>query len=340
MPTQVLHSLPSGKQGCSAIAFSPCGNLLAGALKSGLGDFHINIYNVNSGAVLCIGRGHDDVIYSLEWSSPSNDGGFNNVSNLLLSASSDGSARLWRLQATNNDGPTLQLVLEFEWHHVPSPCFVYCAIFHPASTNVTISGASDGCMRFRTQYPGEITHNETKLQVSDVAVHSIRFDSGSKRIFCGDAVGNIIVFSPKDRCTTAPIDLNAYSRVKVVSTGQLSVTALQLHPRKPHLLVHTQPNALHQYELRSYLLLNKSYAGVACEATLGKSTFSPDGKWVVCGSEDGTPRLFSSMQGREVVSGIWGATFFHGSPVSDVAWSPTAHMIAVCSFGTLCCDVL
>ncbi|KAL4177196.1 hypothetical protein KRP22_002130 [Phytophthora ramorum] len=124
-----------------------------------------------------------------------------------------------------------------------------------------------------------------------------------------------------------------YKLIKTIRTGQSNITSLQLHPRKAHLLVHTQPNAIFQYELRSYLLLNKSYAGVACESLLVKSTFSPDGKLVISGSEDGVPRLFTSLHGQQLQRSVWGTHFFHGGPVLDVSWSPTAHMAALCSYG-------
>lgn len=337
VPQRVLHSLPSGKQGCSSLAFSPCGRLLAAGVKTGLGEFHLNIYGVNSGARLCIGRGHQGIIYSVEWSSSPNEG---KSTLLVVTASSDGTARLWQLQLddlgqdVSNAHPRLDRLCE--WHHVPSPCYVYCAVFHPLDRSVVVSGASDGQVRFHTRLP--IARDcepvsppaSAKLQVSDVAVHSVRLDGPSKRLFCGDASGVISVFS----CPKAPLDAASYTRIKSISTGQSSITSMQLHPRKGHLLAHTQPNALLQFELRSYLLLNRNYAGVSCESTLGKSVFSADGKWVVSGSEDGTPRLFASLHGQEVVSGVWGNIFFHGAPVSGMAWSPTAHMVALSSFGT------
>jgi WD40 repeat protein len=337
VPQRVLHSLPSGKQGCSSLAFSPCGQLLAGGVKTGLGEFHLNIYGVNSGTRLCIGRGHQGIIYSIEWSRTLSDGKSTMV---IVTASSDGTVRLWQLQLEDSDPdasnahPRLDCLCE--WHHVPSPCYVYCAVFHPLDWNVVVSGGSDGQVRFHTYLPSS-TDDESalpgpsaKLQTSSVGVHSVCLDGPSKRLFCGDALGVISVFS----CPKAPLDAAGYTRIKSISTGQTSITSMQLHPRKGHLLVHAQPNALLQFELRSYLLLNRNYAGVSCEATLGKSIFSADGKWVVSGSEDGTPRLFASLHGQEVVSGVWGDTFFHGAPVSDVAWSSTAHIVAFSSFGT------
>ncbi|KAG4055025.1 hypothetical protein JG687_00004691 [Phytophthora cactorum] len=334
IPQRVLCSLPSGKKGCSAVSFSPCGRFLAASVSPELGDFVVQVYHMASAELFAVGRGHRGVIYSLEWSIISN-GQYR-----LLSASSDGTVRLWELPSKNaassSDDPsgtssqrTYLLSLVFQWHHFP--CFVYCAIFLPGSDGeIVLTGASDGCMRFRKESSvpnGQPEHG--MLQVSSAAVHTICVEFKTGRVFCGDAKGDITVW----RCTANSSTLHDYERIKTIQTGQASITSLELHPRKAHLLVHTQPNAIFQYELRSYLLLNKSYAGVACESLLVKSTFSPDGKLVISGSEDGVPRLFTSLHGQQLQRGVWGTHFFHGCPVLDVSWSPTAHMAALCSYG-------
>lgn len=322
VPQRVLHSLPSGKQGCSALAFSPCGHFLAAGVRTSLGDCHLNVYNVNTGARLCVGRGHGGIVYSLEWSDSSSD------QSLIVSASSDGTARVWQI-IIDMEQPNGILSL-CEWHHVPAPIHVYCAIFHPLARGVVATGASDGHVRFYSENFGAlpIVSTNSKLKVSDSAIHSIRIDTTSQRLFCGDGQGVIFVYS----CTCDQMKASSFTRLKSIATGQSSITSLQLHPRKSHLLVHGQPNTLLQYELRSYLLLSRGYAGIVCEQTLGRSVFSPDGKWVASGTEDGTPRLFTSLHGDQIVRGLWGTPFFYGTPISDVAWSPTAHMVALCSY--------
>ncbi|KAF4039862.1 WD domain G-beta repeat [Phytophthora infestans] len=328
IPQRVLCSLPSGKKGCSAVSFSPCGRFLAASVSPELGDFVVQVYHMTSAELFAVGRGHRGMIYSLQWSIISN-GQYR-----LLSASSDGSVRLWNLPCKNEvkcpeSHRTHLLSLVYQWHHFPS--FVYSAIFLPGSTGeIVLTGASDGCMRFRKE--SSVMNGQPEygmLQVSSAAVQAICVEAKSGRVFCGDANGEISVW----RRTANASTLDGYERIKTIQTGQTSITSLKLHPRKAHLLAHTQPNAIFQYELRSYLLLNKSYAGVACESLLVKSTFSPDGKLVISGSEDGVPRLFTSLHGQQLQRGVWGTHFFHEYPVLDVSWSPTAHMAALCSYG-------
>ncbi|KAG1689843.1 hypothetical protein DVH05_001877 [Phytophthora capsici] len=322
IPQRVLCSLPTGQKGCSAVSFSPCGRYLAASVSPALGEFIVQVYFMVSAELLAVGRGHRGVIYSLEWSFTSNG------KHRLLSASSDCTVQLWELPPESPETSSVLLSLIFQWHHFP--CFVYCGIFLPGSNgDIILSGASDGCVRFRKD--SSVVNGLPEygmLQVSSVAVQSICIEAKSRRVFCGDAKGEISVWK-----RTSGSALSDYERIKTIQTGQSSITSLQLHPRKAHLLVHSQPNAIFQYELRSYLLLNKSYAGVACESLLVKSAFSPDGKLVISGSEDGVPRLFTSLRGQQLQRGIWGTRFFHDCPVLDVTWSPTAHMAALCSYG-------
>lgn len=346
VPHRVLCRLPTGKKGCSCVAFSPCGLYLAAAISSDAsGDAVVRVYSVNSSQVVRTGRGHRGMIHALEWDARSHH---------VLSSSSDGTARVWAISShSSNSAAALPVAALLTWHHTPSPCFVYCGIFHPLSAELALTGASDGLVRFwrvstatTTDATAQSSAREcAQLRVSSAAaVHSVRIEPKSGRLFCGDGLGIVTVWSTSSASgpqgaaasTTASLPMR-YELVKAINTGQASVTSLALHPRKQHLLVHTQPSSIFQYELRSYLLLNKSYAGVVCERMMGSSAFSPDGRFVVSSSENGVPLLFASIQGQRFQRGVWGKPFYHDCPVTDVTWSPTAHIIALCAYGEAVC---
>jgi len=62
-----------------------------------------------------------------------------------------------------------------------------------------------------------------------------------------------------------------------------------------------------------------------------KSTASPDGQYVLSGSEDGKPYLWDVITGELMDLKHLGVSFM--GPVSDVAWNSEYHMIAFAGFG-------
>jgi WD40 repeat protein len=77
--------------------------------------------------------GHHHTIYDLTWSSDDK---------LLLSASSDGTAKVWDIK--QNVSKTLQ-----------HASFVYCAAFHPVDRMI-VTGAYDSIIRFWDQDAGSV----------------------------------------------------------------------------------------------------------------------------------------------------------------------------------------
>ncbi|TMW66313.1 hypothetical protein Poli38472_004078 [Pythium oligandrum] len=328
IPQRVLYRLHTGRKGCSAVAFSPDGLFISAAvhhITTTSDEWVVNIYEIHSGCLWQVCRGAQSMLHSLEWSS----------STAILSAS-EGVVLLWGLSGARN---ATSVQPQTTWHHTPSPVFVYCAIFMPTDPGIVISGASDGCVRLWRLRNDDLGHHQSEStpvvqwKASDGAIHSVRVEAKSQRLFCGDSLGNISVWTPSGPQDKYKPPSTAYERIKVIQTGQLSIASMQLHPRKPHLLVLTHPHTLLHFELRSYLLLHKSYSGITCDHLLVKPSFSPDGRFVVSGSEDGVPQLFTSLHGERMAKGVWGQRFFHGAPILEIAWSPRAHIVAMSAYG-------
>lgn len=71
--------------------------------------------------------------------------------------------------------------------------------------------------------------------------------------------------------------------------------------------------------------------GARSTKTSIKSALSPDGQWIISGSEDGSAKIFDSVLCDKLDVAELGISF--NGPVTDVAWNPNYHMIAVCGFG-------
>lgn len=149
-PTILLGTLPSEKQGASALSFSPDGTLLAVATcmerGAGFGEgFPIRIFAVGPdvpdiycGRLLASLEGHTGLVYSLQWSP---DGTH------LVSAAADGSVYLWQLPRAKNgwmirttSRPIARLA------HMPLT-YVYSAKFVPFALQYIVTASYFGGVR-------------------------------------------------------------------------------------------------------------------------------------------------------------------------------------------------
>lgn len=88
LPNQVQWRFDTERQGCLRIEFSNNGKYLAMACTLKSGKTIIKVADVEIGKLIVILRGHHDLIHDLCWSPDDN---------YLVSASADGSAKVWDL---------------------------------------------------------------------------------------------------------------------------------------------------------------------------------------------------------------------------------------------------
>lgn len=72
------------------------------------------------------------------------------------------------------------------------------------------------------------------------------------------------------------------------------------------------------------------YAGHKCVDYHIRATYSPDGRYVVVGSDDGTLFAWVEESGDLVFEGL--PVGFHG-PLLQIAWSHHDHVMTMCSYG-------
>nr|XP_025721575.1 jouberin isoform X5 [Callorhinus ursinus] len=127
IPNKHLFSLNAGERGCFCLAFSHNGRILATACASRDG-YPIILYEIPSGRFMRELCGHLNIIYDLCWSDDDR---------CILTASSDGTARIWKNEINNTN----------TFRVLPHPSFVYTAKFHPAVKELVVTGCYDSVIR-------------------------------------------------------------------------------------------------------------------------------------------------------------------------------------------------
>ena len=350
VPDTVSARIPCGN-GCFALSFSNSGKYLAAACRDDL-LYPIRIFEVDSGKSWPWGDflGHHAIVYTLKWMKGDK---------MLASASGDGTVRLWMTpskawvdqgpaeaapEAVEADGGlsprTAQRTAAAEASaqvvtllHSP-PCYVYSAVFHPmADPPVVVSAAFDGNLRVwdaraqdefssskRDRFKGLI-----KSGIHKTRVNCLTFDKRGLKLFSADANGIVIVW----RCHGDMSDPLSYSLLKRVDImGSKPIHSIDFC--REHLLIHAESNILRVVELKKYQQLHDGFSGAQSGSSNIGSCLSPDGRWVLAGSEDGRAHTWYTRSSAAYKNPL--SSHCYGGKLCGVAWHQTQHVVALCSY--------
>ncbi|NXL88647.1 AHI1 protein, partial [Alectura lathami] len=311
IPNKRLLSLRAGDMGCFCIRFSHDGRTLAAAC-AGRNGYPIALYEIPSGRFLTEFYGHLNIVYDLCWSKDNQN---------LLTASSDGTVRMWKIETQAASAVRI----------FPHPSFVYTAKYHPVADSLVVTGCYDSMIRIWNANVKEI-HGQLlqELDGHKGFINTLCFDAEGLHMFSGDSSGLIIVWdtSVKGSSQHSFQHWRINKEIKENDIRGTPINHLEVYPNGRHLLIHAKDSTLRSMDLR--ILATKKYIGATNDREKIHSTLTPCGTFIFSGSEDGKAYVWNPETGDQVA--IYSELSFT-SALRDVAFHPHEHMVSFCAFG-------
>ena len=341
IPKTEICSLDSFGRGVQCLKFSPEGRYLAagspGSINSTTSSV-IAIYEVcDEWRKVMTFEGHSGPIYELDWFD----------ARTLLSASGDGTARVWYLG--NCGGKRKREALEH-------PSFVYCARFHPNTADVIVTGSYDQVIRiwkknlddeeeeFDDEEPAAVKKYGV---VQELVAHSgfitaLEFDIDGHNLYSGDKNGIIKIWEIFGKNTIeqfhkklpeSSLFFRQKKQLKISDLEGYSVESLRIHPGGRRLLVHSTSltSSLIMLDLRQGSVMQDYKADRGVGKRVGNCV-SPCGNLVFSGSNQfGTVFVWDTDTGME--KHIYEVPALETRPIHTIAYHPLDHIVAMGALG-------
>eukprot|EP01095_Lingulamoeba_sp_RSL-Kostka_P000722 TRINITY_DN11003_c0_g1_i2.p1 TRINITY_DN11003_c0_g1~~TRINITY_DN11003_c0_g1_i2.p1 ORF type:complete len:401 (-),score=119.35 TRINITY_DN11003_c0_g1_i2:77-1168(-) len=251
-------------------------------------------------------QGHSQGVIDFSWSS---------TNDLLLTASLDGTMKIWNISV---DGDCIRT---FEDGDVLTSC-----CFHPLNNNIFFVGNQKSKIKVMNMSTGQCLH---KVGVSG-AVNSLCFDPTGATLFIGDSKGYLYCYS----FNSSNSRLQKKSKINVCSgfyNNSKAITTIAYKgwsnssDNTPELLIGTQDKLLKLYNvLNGDSIELKREFPFSCSSLKIGSCFCPlislrDGACVVCGGEDMNICIYDVLrqQSTPPVNSLMG----HSDSVTDVCFN-------------------
>lgn len=343
MPNALLHALPAGSMGATALALSPDGVLLAAALADGERAL-LALYDVASGRQRILLHAHHRTVHELSWSA---DG------ERLVSVSADGTAKVWRPGALLDEADAEPQVEPLAV--LAHPAFVYCGrLLGRTAAGAKGAGAPRGVAATAPPPLLATGANDCAVRLWDVAaaaeaatldgkppaplctqlqhaarVNALVWSADGAHLFSADGAGVIKRWELLGTQGTRGAELRCLHSIEKAELLGAPINSLSLHPTRQRLLIGTRRHQLISLDLR-LLHVSMRYTGHACGQYHLRAQHSPDGRFVVAGSEDGSLFAWSEESGALLVDG---RQLGLSGPLLQLAWCQHDHVLAVCGFG-------
>lgn len=359
IPNSLAGKFDSSEMGCWRLSFSHSGKYLAAGCTDN--KTVIRIYNIEDMEQIMVLKGHADLIHDIVWS---------DFDNYLLTCSTDGTAKLWTFAEVMDHGMEITGMTssnfnpgtaQFLRHNIQHPSYVYAAVFHPDQSYPNVffiaTACFDGYVRLWLSTPDglgktnelsiipqipskyEVLGNSSN-QTKDLKMLAHRHPNclvfGKEDIlYVGDSLGMIHIFEIRIRNNLMQPQL-----IRQVELDEMLGDPINIINLKPDddrmLLVQSRDNVIRGLEppkdvRDDHTLIYKRFFGPRCNKFNIRSCVSPDGQYLLSGSEDGKLYLWDIT--TEIRMEIGNLEVNIKDIISDVAWNPVYNMFAVAGFG-------
>jgi jouberin len=371
LPDQLLFKFNTSKLGCLTLSFSNDGKYLAAACTEMNSMTTIKIFNVEEGTFKYHFKGHQQLIHQLVWSednsillSASADNYLNlwhipheesnNFENLeyldnekvfkihsiphpsyVYSTSifpDQSNKELMILATACFDGYVRIFLITFQYDTLSKKhSFIKLDLLH----QITIFDVKlKHELKKRLDFDEDIGDTErVHLKEKTVFEHRhpnyIAFDDTGS-LFIGDSQGSIHIYHLA--IANGGLECN---KERIIENKELicdNVNKIMFEPRRGRLIVHSRDNCIRLVDIdsdKSKVIVR--FFGLKCSKTNIKSAVSPDGNYIISGSEEGKPCLYSLLSGISLPTEKYECEFFDS--VSDICWNEVYNMFAMTGFG-------
>ncbi|EDV23137.1 uncharacterized protein TRIADDRAFT_58114 [Trichoplax adhaerens] len=292
IPNKLLHNFSTGMRGCLVVKFSHNGRKIAAGCVDKQ-SYPILVYDLKTGKCCNTFTGHFSIIYDVSWSADDEE---------ILTASSDGTARVWNF---NESGGASKIL--------PHPTFIYTAKYHPVTSTLLLA-----------ELPGHSGY-----------INTIAFSKDGDRMFSGDSVGGLLAWRTELNIKETPVkiaDIEKFSMLENLSDSLMSTASInhiELHPNGRQLVVLCKDSAIRVVDLRMGSVI-QTFTGLTCFKDRIRCTVTPCGTYIISGSEDCNAYAWNITSGKS--AGDFSSLQYR-FPVIDVDFHPYDNIVVFCAFG-------